>query len=88
MSNKDFLNMNNNKKNKEEQKKSDNKNIKTQNKERECRQILKDGMKKMEKSLNSKDKKDFNKNKSKDYFAIIKTMINKNNSNNKGNKNF
>ena len=88
MSNKDFLNMNNNKKNKEEQKDIDNKNIKTQNKERECRQILKDGMKKMEKSLNSKDKKDFNNNKSKDYFAIIKKMINKNNSNNKGNKNF
>ena len=45
-------------------------------------------MKKMEKRLNSKDKKDFNKNKSNDYFAIIKKMINKNNSNNKGNKNF
>ena len=88
MSNKDFLNINNDKKNKEEQKDSDNKNIKTQNKERECRQILKDGMKKMEKSLNSKDKKDFKENKSNDYFAIIKKMINKNNSNNKGNKNF
>ena len=55
ITNKDFLNINNNKKNKEEQKDSDNKNIKIQNKERECHQILKDGMKKMEKRLNSKD---------------------------------
>ena len=73
MSNKEFLNINNNK-NKEIQK--NNKFTKNQIKDRECHQILKDGMKKMEKRLNSKERKsELCKAKSNDYFSIIKKMI-------------
>ena len=54
--------------------------IKVNNKERKCNQILKDGMKKIEKRLNSKEhKKGFYKTKSNDCFSLVKKMINKNN---------
>lgn len=46
------------------------------NKERKSNQILKDGMKKIEKRLNSKDaKKELYKNKSNDSLALIKKMV-------------
>ena len=83
MSDKIFLNL-----------KKDNKNIEYQNnnninikeittniinKERKSHQILKDGMKKIEKRLNSKDyKKGLYKTKSKDYLSLIRKMISKN----------
>lgn len=45
------------------------------NKERKCHQILKDGMKKIEKRLNSKGaKKGLYKTKSKDYLSLIKKI--------------
>ena len=73
MSNKDFVSINSNK-NKEKQ--INNKLIKNQKKERECHQILKDGMKKIEKKLNSKERKrELYKAKSNDYFSIIKKML-------------
>ena len=58
MSNKDFFNMNKNNNSKENLKGIKSiKSINSQNKERECHQILKDGMKKIEKRLNSRDGK-------------------------------
>ena len=63
MSNKNFLNL-----------EIDNINLKVKNKERECNQILKDGMKNIEKRLNSKpkDKKVLYKNKSNDCLTFKK----------------
>ena len=54
--------------------------IKVNNKERKCNQILKDGMKKIEKRLNSKEhKKELYKTRSNDCFSLVKKMINRNN---------
>ena len=62
------------------------KSIKVQNKERKCNQILKDGMKKIEKRLSSKDgKKNLYKTKSNECLSLIKRMIKK--ANNKKNIN-
>lgn len=56
------------------------KSVKVQNKERKCHQILKDGMKKMEKRLSSKDgKKNLYKTKSNECLSLIKRMIKKTN---------
>ena len=82
MSDKIFLNLEKDNKNIESQN-NNNINIKKTtttiiNKARKSHQILKDGMKKMEKRLNSKDcKKGIYKTKSKDYLSLIKKITNK-----------
>ena len=65
-------------KNTESQNNNNIKNTVTINKERKSHQILKDGMKKIQKRLNSKDcKKGIYKTKSKDYLSLIKKITNK-----------
>ncbi len=61
--------------------------IKVNNKERKCNQILKDGMKKIEKRLNSKDsKRELYKTKSNECISLMKKMVNTFNNNNKKRK--
>ena len=89
MSNKNFSNGNINQKINEVTKKT----IKTIiNKDRKSNQILKDGMKKIEKRLNSKEaKKEFSNNKSNENLTFIKKATNKStniNKNKKISKNF
>ena len=61
--------------------------IKVNNKERKCDQILKDGMKKIEKRLNSKDsKRELYKTKSNECISLMKKMVNTFNNNNKKRK--
>ena len=78
MSDNKFLKVEKDNKNKENQKNNNIKKTVTINKESPSHQILKDGMKKMEKRLNSKDcKKGIYKTKSKDYLSLIKKITNK-----------
>ena len=80
MSDNIFFDLEKNKDNKNTESQNNN-NIKytvTINKERKSHQILKDGMKKIQKRLNSKDcKKGIYKTKSKDYLSLIKKITNK-----------
>ena len=89
MSNKDFFTVeryNNKKKenkdNKDKNIDNNNSNLKNNNisnKERKCNQILKDGMKKIAKRLNSKEiKRGLYKNNSNDCLSLIKKITNKN----------
>ena len=77
MSNKNFLNVKNMKKQINNKSKRPSKI--QNNKERKCNQILKDGMKKMEKRLSKDAKKELFKTKSNDSISIIKKISTKSN---------
>jgi hypothetical protein len=77
MSNKNFLNVKNMKK--QINKKSKRPSKIQNNKERKCNQILKDGMKKMEKRLSKDAKKELFKTKSNESLSIIKKISTKSN---------
>ena len=85
MSNKYFFNIQIENKNNNKDFKIESINIKVKNKDRKSHQILKDGMKNIEKRLNSKskDKKGIYKNKSNDCLILIKKMANNLNVNSK-----